>query len=154
MRHANPEIPLAVQQAAEYAAHTTELGAVAWNAAIATGTLSLSRITVAPDQWHSMSSGAGKLVLGTAAMSPSLRDRLIFQGETLSREGEISRRLLHELGHGAIYRAQRSPAMRQLRALTHDVRVQDLRYGLSPLCTAPSSEHISINIRCITIMSS
>ncbi len=103
---------------------TTELGALAWNLGINNGTVDPSRFELNTHSWVSQSNGAGRLVLGTQPMSMAEKNRLIFHGERLSYLDEVSRRLLHELGHGALFLAQRDTNMHTVRELTHSVRVQ------------------------------
>ncbi len=103
---------------------TTELGALAWNLGINAGTVDPARFELNTRSWVSQSNGAGRLVLGTQPMSESEKSRLLFRGEGLSYPDEMSRRLLHELGHGVLFLAQRDIHMHALRELTHSVRVQ------------------------------
>jgi len=120
---------------------TTELGALAWNLGVNNGTVDPSRFVLNTRSWVSQSNGAGHLVLGTQPMSEGEKSRLLFHGERLSYLDEVSRRLLHELGHGALFLARHDTNMHTVRALTHSVRVQTGNaHGLSALGSMPFYE--------------
>jgi len=122
------------QGVVEHMGATTELGAAAWNLSIDQGTVKPSLFKLNPDSWVSQSSGAGRLILGTAPMSSVEKERYLFKGEQMSYEDEVSRRLLHELGHGGLFLAQGDPYMQELRGMAASVRRQtDGEQGLSAI---------------------
>lgn len=124
--------------ALQHMAETTELGARAWNAGVNSGTVKLSRFELNTDAWHSQSNGAGRLILGTEPMSPSERARLLYRGDRLEYADEVTLRLLHELGHGALYLARSESNMNQLLRLATDIRVATGgELGLSALGSHP-----------------
>lgn len=119
-------------------ADTTELGAEAWNAGIDSGTIKPHLFELATDRWHSQSSGAGRLILGTQPMSNSEREGLLYKGEELTYPDEISLRLLHEIAHGALFLAHNEPNMKGLLRLATDARrVTNGKLGLSALGSHP-----------------
>ena len=123
---------------------TTELGALAWNLGINNGTVDLSRFELNTHSWVSQSNGAGHLVLGTQPMSEGEKSRLLFHGERLSYLHEVSRRLLHELGHGVLFLAQQDKNMHALHVLTRSGRVQtENERGLSALGSIPFYETLN-----------
>lgn len=120
--------------AGEHMVSTTELGAALWNSGISHGTLDLADAHVNPETWVSGSKGGGYLMLGAAPMGDTLRNKLVYLGENLSYKDEVSRRLLHELGHGAFFLAQYDPEMRGLHLMAHSARsATDGSEGLTPL---------------------
>lgn len=131
LAHRDPEAFL--QETARHIAATTELGAFAWNAALENGTLDPTKVEVRPDHWPSFSSADGRLILGAAPMGNRLRSDLLFEGESLSYEDEVARRLLHELGHSAYFSAQNDPWMNEVARLALDIRRTTPSHGLSAL---------------------
>lgn len=126
----NPE---AFKSAAiEHMGTTTELGALAWNVALDSGTLRLDRLTLDPRTWASSSRANGELILGTAAMSPQEKEHYLYLGERMSYADEVGRRFLHEINHGGYYRAQNKPVTRTLVEGAAAMRRQSGR-GMSTL---------------------
>ena len=149
MPHLTPELakrnPEAFKQGiVEHMGTTTELGAAAWNLSLEQGTVKPHLFELNTDTWVSQSSGSGRLILGTEPMSPTEKERYLFEGEHLSYEDEVSRRLLHEIGHGGLFLAQRDPGMQELRQSTASVRRQTGReQGLSAIGSHPFYETVS-----------
>jgi hypothetical protein len=143
MSHLTPELakrnPETFKQGVvEHLGTTTELGAAAWNLSIDQGTVKPPLFELNTDTWVSGSSGSGRLVLGTAPMPASEKERYLFEGEQLSYEDEVSRRLLHELGHGGLFLTQRDPHMGKLRQTTIGIcRQTGGEQGLSAIGSHP-----------------
>lgn len=139
MSHLSPELakydPEAFKQGAvEHLGTTTELGAAAWNLSIDHGTVKPPLYRLDTKTWVSQSSGSGNLILGTSPMTEAEKERYLFEGERLSYADEVTRRLLHELGHGGVFLAQNDPHMRSLLQSATDVRLQtDGERGLSAI---------------------
>jgi hypothetical protein len=149
MSHLSPELakrnPEAFKQGiVEHMGATTELGAAAWNLSIDQGTVKPPLFELNTDSWVSQSSGSGRLILGTAPMSPTEREQYLFEGEQLSYPDEVSRRLLHELGHGGLFLAQREPQTRNLWQTAADIRRQTSgKQGLSAIGSHPFYETVA-----------
>lgn len=149
MSHLTPELAkrnpdIFKQGIVEHMGATTELGAAAWNLSIEQGTVKPPLFELRTDTWVSQSSGSGRLILGAAPMSAPEKERYLFEGEQLSYADEVSRRLLHELGHGGLFLAQRDPHMRNLRQSATDVRQQTRgEQGLSAIGSHPFYETMS-----------
>jgi hypothetical protein len=143
MSHLSPEFakrnPEAFKQGiVEHMGATTELGAAAWNLSIDQGTVKPPLFELNTDTWVSQSSGSGRLILGTAPMSPAEKEKYLFEGEQLSYPDEVSRRLLHELGHSGLFLAQRDPQTRELWQAAAGLRRQTSgEQGLSAIGSHP-----------------
>jgi hypothetical protein len=116
----------------EHMAEMTELGGVLWNTLVDRGVVDYAQFQLDPDTWFSGSKGNGFLSLGTAPMSNQQKATLLYRGEDLSYPAEVTRRLVHELGHGALFAAQNEPGMHTLHQLAYDIRGEGDR-GLSAL---------------------
>jgi hypothetical protein len=145
-RHVTPELAHSdpdtyKSEVLQHMGDTTELGALAWNLGISNGTVDLSRYELNARSWVSKSNGAGRLILGTKPMTMREKSDVIFKGEELSYIDEVSRRLLHELGHGALFLAQHDASMSSVRELNRSVRLQTQNtLGLSALGSLPYYE--------------
>jgi hypothetical protein len=141
----------------EHMGRTTELGAAAWNLSIEQETVNPSLFQLNTDSWVSQSSGSGHLILGTAPMTDQEKERYLFEGEQLSYPDEVSRRLLHEIGHGGLFLAQRDPQMHSLRQTATDIRRQTggeqglSAIGSHPFYETPSDKGIEDTVELVTM---